>query len=119
MVEEIKRKKEIIDRKTKIKISDTNRVESAAQHQPVNNNPQQFIAPVAKLIMFIIDIIKDLNIIHESIYENPKYVTGIISKHFGPIFATIIDAYLRSKSTDENKEESTVDSDNEMLTNND
>ncbi|RNA36165.1 RNA-directed DNA polymerase from mobile element jockey-like, partial [Brachionus plicatilis] len=53
----------------------TNRVESAAPHQPVNNNPQQFIAPVAILIMFIIDIIKDLNIIHESIYENPKYVT--------------------------------------------
>lgn len=119
MIDEIKRKKEVLDKKTKNKMVNTNRVESVAPDQSISSNPQPFIIPIAKLIMFIIDIIKDLNMIQESIYENPQYIIGITTKHFGPLFATIIETYLKSNLTNENKEESTIDSDNEMLINND
>ncbi|RNA16013.1 nascent polypeptide-associated complex subunit muscle-specific form-like [Brachionus plicatilis] len=119
MIEEVKRNKETLDKKTKRTVSKTYRVESAAPNHSGNLTSQQIAIPVTKLIMLMIYIVKDLNIIHESIYENPQYLINIISNHFGPLFAKMFESYLRQPSSDENNESNTIESENEMFCNDD
>lgn len=55
--------------------------------------------------MFIIDILKEFNNIHESIYEKPKNIGNIVSTHFGPNFGKLIENHLTQEAIDAEFEE--------------
>ena len=99
---EVERKKEILENKTKKQSKNFTRVESTAP-QPItaaprssNSNQQgQFgTFPVTTVILFIINILKEFNNIHEVIYESPEELAKIVSNHFGQSYGQIIEKQL-------------------------
>lgn len=65
---------------------------NATQPLPIDQPNQQ--TPSINIILFIIAIIKNLDTIHESIYENNSEIIKIINQFFGPIFGNYIKSYL-------------------------
>lgn len=98
LIKEVERKKSTFEKKVKTNTQKFTRVESANH---TNNNIQ-----TKNLIFFIVDILKEFNNIHESIYEKPNIIAKIVSTHFGPRYGKDIEEQLIREAAEEDFEDS-------------
>jgi hypothetical protein len=110
IIKEVQRKKDLLEKKTKKLTSNFTRVQSANNehknnHQFVNYNTNQ----ITNLILFIINILKEFNNIHEAIYEKPEKISKLVSNHFGQDYGTYIQNHLARNAIEEE-----MDDDSEM-----
>ncbi|CAF1073509.1 unnamed protein product, partial [Brachionus calyciflorus] len=61
---------------------------------PAEHNQTNASTNPMNIVLFIIAIIKNLDTIHESIYENNSEIIKIINQFFGPMFGNYIKNYL-------------------------
>lgn len=57
------------------------------------------------LILFIINILKDFNNIHESIYEKPQEISKLVANHFGQNYGQFVQTHLAREIVEEDMDD--------------
>ncbi|CAF0903066.1 unnamed protein product [Brachionus calyciflorus] len=105
IINEVKRKKELLEKKTNKTASKFTRNESAQHNKP--SNPSVDNNNMNNMILFIIEILKKFNNIHEIIYEKPNEISKLVTNHFGLSCGRFIHNHLSQASAEEEMEEET------------
>ncbi|CAF0952751.1 unnamed protein product [Brachionus calyciflorus] len=101
---EIKRKKDLLEKKAEKASSKFTRVESAEQtsNNKKGAHPNKIEnSQMNSIILFIIEILKKFNDIHEKIYEKPNEIGKLVSDHFGNSCGKFIENHLSRTSAEE------------------
>ncbi|RNA19661.1 hypothetical protein BpHYR1_001979 [Brachionus plicatilis] len=115
LLKQVERKKNLLEKKANKHITNFTRVESAAPQASTTNQQIPYGSfPVTNLILFIVNILKEFNTIHEAIYESPEQLSKIVSNHFGQNYEKFIEKQLSKESAfEEMNEENLYPSDHE------